>query len=93
MGFGSYPWSPFVLLTPKASNVAMEVTAGNFDVLFDIVQAQIAERDGGTSRAASPKRKMRRRKSDENAPKGSPNSRKEVLRGGEGWLAAVRKGM
>ena len=52
MGFGSYPY------------VAMEVAAGDFDVLFNIVQAQIAERDGGPSRAASPKRKMRRRESD-----------------------------
>ena len=38
----------------------MEVTAGNFDVLFNIVQAQIAELHGRPCRAVSPKRKKQR---------------------------------
>ena len=41
MHFGSYTWSPFVLCTLNAGIVAMEVTAGSFDVLFNIVQAQM----------------------------------------------------
>ena len=48
MSFGTTPWSPTMLLRGGHLNVFMEVTAGNLQTLFNIVQAQIADPDALT---------------------------------------------
>ena len=65
--------------------MAMEVTAGSFEALFKIVQAQIAEQDAPTDSAAVPKRALRRRKSDQYAPQDSPNGKRYFIAARGGW--------
>jgi hypothetical protein len=89
MSIGTSPWSPVCLFEPAAANVCMEVTAGNFQMLFDIVHAQLAKPTNADGPSATPKRSLRRRESDPRAPKGSPGSRVYHV-ASKGWVGCVK---
>ena len=89
MSIGTSPWSPVCLFEPAAANVCMEVTAGNFQMLFDIVHAQLAKPTNADGPSATPKRSLRRRESHPRAPKGSPSSRVYHV-ASKGWVGCVK---
>ena len=87
----SSTWSPICLITAKAANVSMEVTTDNLSALFDIVQKQIDVPGTACSQPSTPKRTLRRTKSDDHYKKGSPGSRQYWVHS-KGWLHCHKPG-
>ena len=87
----STTWSPVCLMTAKAANVSMEVTTENLLALFDIVQKQIDVPDTAHSQPSTPKRSLRRTKSDDHYKKGSPESRQYYVQS-KGWVVCHKPG-
>ena len=90
MGLGMRQWAPTVLIRPGDANVSMEVTAENFQALFDIVQTQLAEpfTEGGV---AGKHKLQRRKKTDPLAPKYSPNGTWWHISARGGWNRCIKE--
>ena len=86
MSFGTTPWSPTVLLRGGHLNVFMEVTAGNLQTLFNIVQAQIADPNALTDSVRMPPQKGKRPKGHAFAPIDSPRGKKYYIANKGGGL-------
>ena len=89
MSTGGTEWHPRCLLAPGTKNVAMEATTENFTKLFEVVSLQLVET--ATQQLAALQthtRMIRRRPSDEKAPRGSPANRKYYI-ASKGWVRKV----
>lgn len=82
MTISGQPWFPTCLIAHKAENVSIEATTENFKMLYEIVNEELATL---STMQPMPKRTVRRRKSDEFAPNGSPKHRKYHVKG-NGWM-------
>jgi len=71
-------WFPLCRMTDHRANVSIEATVDNFKVLFELVNEQLACE---APVARTPARKLRRRKSDSQAPTDSPGSRIYFFKG------------
>ena len=78
MTMGGKPWFPLCKIANASKNVSVEATAENFKALFEIVNEQLACE---APVARTPARKLRRRKSDSQAPTDSPGSRIYFFKG------------
>ena len=87
----STTWHPVCLMTATSANVSMEATTENLLSLLQIVQTQIDVPDPVGSQPSTPKRSLRRRKSDDHYKKGSPGNRSYWINS-KGWVTCHKPG-
>ena len=86
MTISGKPWFPNWLIADEAENVSVEATAENFKMLYELVNEELATL---STMQPTPRRTVRRRKSEEFGPKGSPTRRLYHIKG-KGWVERVQ---
>ena len=84
-------WHPLCLIQTGTKNVAMEATAENFTKLFEIVSRHMDEHAARQLAGVhTPTRKLRRRESNPQYPRGPPDARQLYIRS-KRWVQKVMK--
>ena len=91
MDVDTLKWSPTVLLRAGVTNVFMEVTAANFQALFDIVQRQLFDTIEGAALCRKGRKRRVSSAADPTAPIPSPRGTRYWIEQRGGWNHCIKE--